>query len=153
MRPQGSHRLRKPFQTVLAVGLPDADERALRTILATMQWDAKLAANLSAGVRQLTSRSWPVVLCESSVPGGGWKVLREKTAVLSHPPALVVSSRLADEWLWAEVLNLGGYDVLPTPFDAGEVRTFSRMPRTPGGVESKCLLHLPKRRRRRPARW
>src|ERR1019366_5350356 len=30
-------------------------------------------------------------------------------------------SRLADERLWAEVLNLGWYDVLATPFDADEV--------------------------------
>jgi hypothetical protein len=28
---------------------------------------------------------------------------------------------VADERLWAEVLNLGGYDVLSTPFAAGEV--------------------------------
>lgn len=30
-------------------------------------------------------------------------------------------SRLADESLWAEVLNLGGYDVLPTPLVEDEV--------------------------------
>ena len=34
---------------------------------------------------------------------------------------LVVTSRIADEWLWAEVLNLGGYDVLAQPFDREEV--------------------------------
>lgn len=28
---------------------------------------------------------------------------------------------MADERLWAEVLNLGGYDVLPTPFEPDEV--------------------------------
>jgi DNA-binding response OmpR family regulator len=28
---------------------------------------------------------------------------------------------LADEALWAEVLNLGGYDVLTKPFDPKEV--------------------------------
>ncbi len=36
-------------------------------------------------------------------------------------PNLIVTSRLADEGLWAEVLNLGGYDVLAQPFDAEEV--------------------------------
>ena len=30
-------------------------------------------------------------------------------------------SRLADEALWAEVLNLGGYDLLASPFDPIEV--------------------------------
>jgi hypothetical protein len=32
-----------------------------------------------------------------------------------------VSSRLADESLWAEVLNLGGYDLLQTPFEPSEL--------------------------------
>jgi len=34
---------------------------------------------------------------------------------------LVVTSKLADESLWAEVLNLGGDDVLAQPFDHEEV--------------------------------
>jgi hypothetical protein len=38
-----------------------------------------------------------------------------------HPPQLVVTSRLADDALWSEVLNRGGYDVLPEPFEHEEV--------------------------------
>jgi DNA-binding response OmpR family regulator len=34
---------------------------------------------------------------------------------------MVVASRLADERLWAEVLNLGGYDLLVKPFNSIEV--------------------------------
>jgi DNA-binding response OmpR family regulator len=34
---------------------------------------------------------------------------------------LIVTSRTADEHLWAEVLNIGGYDVLPQPFNRDEV--------------------------------
>jgi DNA-binding response OmpR family regulator len=34
---------------------------------------------------------------------------------------LVVTSRMADEALWAEVLNMGGYDVLAQPLDTEEV--------------------------------
>jgi hypothetical protein len=32
-----------------------------------------------------------------------------------------VSSRVADDRLWAEVLNLGGYDLLTNPFAPAEV--------------------------------
>ena len=42
-------------------------------------------------------------------------------ASLAAPPKLIVSSRLADHRLWAEVLNLGGFDVLMTPFETEEV--------------------------------
>jgi len=50
----------------------------------------------------------------------GAHVLAE-TLNLSDPPLLIVASRLADEYLWAEALNLGAYDVLAKPFDADEV--------------------------------
>jgi hypothetical protein len=36
-------------------------------------------------------------------------------------PAFIVTSRLADAGLWAEVLHLGGYDLLAQPFCAQEV--------------------------------
>jgi len=34
---------------------------------------------------------------------------------------LIVTSRVADARLWAEVLNLGGFDVIAKPFHAPEV--------------------------------
>ena len=46
----------------------------------------------------------------------------ERTALMQTPPLIIVTSRLADERLWAEVLNLGGFDVLSRPYDAREVR-------------------------------
>ena len=45
----------------------------------------------------------------------------EQIALLAKPPYLVVTSRLADDYLWAEALNLGAYDVLPKPFETAEV--------------------------------
>lgn len=35
--------------------------------------------------------------------------------------ALLVASRHATDTLWAEVLNLGGFDVLALPFDRDEL--------------------------------
>ena len=69
----------------------------------------------------------PVVISERDVPGGGWKKVLSSLQQLVRPPLLVVSSSLADDHLWAEVLNLGGHDVLATPFmkrnSAGCLRT------------------------------
>ena len=36
-------------------------------------------------------------------------------------PPVIVTARLADDYLWAEVLNEGGFDVLAQPFDREEV--------------------------------
>ena len=63
----------------------------------------------------------PVVICERDLPFGSWKDLLQEIQTLPDPPLLIVTSRLADEGLWAEALNLGAYDVLAKPFDRKEV--------------------------------
>ena len=62
-----------------------------------------------------------VVICETLLPDGSWKDLLAQMWLAKAPWVLVVTSTAADEWLWAEVLNLGGYDVLAQPFDREEV--------------------------------
>ncbi len=62
-----------------------------------------------------------VVICEALLPDGTWKDLLTRMASTNASPLLVVTSDVADESLWAEVLNLGGYDVLAQPFDPEEV--------------------------------
>lgn len=63
----------------------------------------------------------PVVISDRNLPDGCWKHILGAAESSEHPPHLVVASQLADAHLWAEVLNLGGYDVLAKPFDATEV--------------------------------
>ncbi|MBL8290879.1 MAG: response regulator [Bryobacterales bacterium] len=62
-----------------------------------------------------------VVICDSELPDGDWKEILEALVLLPCPPPMVVTSRLADERLWGEVLHLGGYDVLAKPLDKREV--------------------------------
>jgi hypothetical protein len=62
-----------------------------------------------------------VVISENPGAGAGWQRLLDDLRGLPEPPQLVVTSRMADDYLWAEVLNRGGYDVLPQPLDRDEV--------------------------------
>ena len=63
----------------------------------------------------------PIAISECDLRPGTWRELLEQTANMPHSPLLIVTSRLADERLWSEVLNEGGYDVLAKPFDHTEV--------------------------------
>ncbi|MBZ5625764.1 MAG: hypothetical protein LAQ69_44800 [Acidobacteriia bacterium] len=53
--------------------------------------------------------------------GHSWKDLLHEIQDLVNPPPLIVADRLADERLWAEVLNVGAYDLLIKPFDDAEL--------------------------------
>jgi DNA-binding response OmpR family regulator len=61
------------------------------------------------------------VVTERDLAPGSWRDILENVLLLPDPPFLIVTSRLADEYLWAEALNLGAYNVLAKPFDASEV--------------------------------
>lgn len=114
------HRTRP--EAVLAVNLSREDHSALSTMFTALPLRLIHAETLAQGLRQAMSQPVRVVVCERDLPDGNWKLLLDKVGELAHPPRVIVTSRLADERLWAEVLNLGGYDVLATPFDLDEVR-------------------------------
>jgi DNA-binding NarL/FixJ family response regulator len=107
---------------VLAVSLNAGDEQALESLFHQLPRKLKKAETIAQGMRQAMSGAVRVVICEPELPGGTWRNLCNTIGELAHPPRLIVASRLADDSLWAEVLNLGGYDVLLTPFDSEEVR-------------------------------
>ena len=73
-------------------------------------------------LRHMRSLAARVVVCEREMPDGSWKDILEIVCSLRPAPPSIVTSRLADERLWAEVLNLGGYDVLAKPLDQEELR-------------------------------
>ena len=108
-------------ETVLVVS-PSLN-RALSRILKAAS--CPLTVLHSPGCRQalahLSDSRISVVICETLLPDGSWKDLLASMAREEASSVLVVTSKVADEWLWAEVLNLGGYDVLAQPFDREEV--------------------------------
>jgi DNA-binding response OmpR family regulator len=63
-----------------------------------------------------------IVICESNLPDGTWRDMMNCVGTSSEKPILIVTSRCADEYLWAEVLNLGGFDVVAKPFNMEELR-------------------------------
>jgi DNA-binding NtrC family response regulator len=98
----------------------DEDHWALIHILRPAGWAVDTARTCAEALRSLAIEPAPVVIVERCLPDGTWKTLLNRLMRMEFPPKLIVTSRLADERLWAEVLNLGGYDVLAQPFCATE---------------------------------
>jgi hypothetical protein len=62
--------------------------------------------------------SWWAAAMRTNLPISTWEQVLSR---LAHPPHLIVISRLADERLWAAVLNQCGFDVLAKPLARDEV--------------------------------
>jgi len=105
-------------KTITALSVdPGADHQiALAEILP----EAKLyfCAGRDGSLTALRKHRIAVVLCDSEAD---WRGLLEHLKEIPDPPFLIVTSRLADDRLWSEALNLGAYDVLAKPFDSAEV--------------------------------
>ena len=128
MKPAG--RKQPPASvTVIHVGPQDQDLRALSDILERTDWkmcpDTRWTLAATDGLPTAATRqqghSIPIVLCDRESALGTWKDVLEQVGAFSVPPLLIVASRTADEYLWAEALNLGAYDVLSKPYHASEV--------------------------------
>ena len=107
--------------SVVVASQSEEDRLCLRMICGFHGFSLYEAGSCREAVALAGRHHVPVVICERDLPGGGWKAVLEGLAGLPQCPRLIVSSRLADHYLWADVLDLGGYDVLITPFDASEV--------------------------------
>ena len=79
------------------------------------------ADDLPSALSLLHQHDIAVVLCERDLTPVTWIDMLENIRHLPHPPSLIVTSRLADERLWCEALNMGVWDVLAKPFNRGEV--------------------------------
>ena len=113
--------------SILLIAPRDSCCRALRDVLTPPQWEIREAATFREAVGILDSQGIAVAICDTEIGDGEWQVLLADLQDRANPPSLIVSSRLADERLWAEVLNLGAYDVLVQPFDHVEVLRVARM--------------------------
>jgi DNA-binding response OmpR family regulator len=106
---------------VLLVSPYDEDHQRLREILKHSNWRQHGARTQSEAFDFLWENTTPVVICESELADGAWPEVLRRLGRMQHPPLLVVTSRMADERLWSEVLNLGAYNVLAKPLNSKEV--------------------------------
>lgn len=111
---------------MLAISGNHEQLKRLESIFAGSSWTLYPVATFAAARDWLSYNSVPVILSESRLPDGCWKDVLRLTEEMDPAPNLVVASALADDRLWAEVLNLGGYDVIALPCSRAELfRTIS----------------------------
>lgn len=110
-----------PGFTVLAISSDSEDHVTLAEICTCSRWRFLEAQTCRQGVTRIQSDRVAVAVCERDLSDGTWKVVLDELAQMPAAPLLIVASRLADNALWAEVLSMGGYDVLFKPFEPKEV--------------------------------
>lgn len=108
--------------SVLTVLCDPQARTALLQLLSHSNWNVHSLSSFEEAVPFLHTSTAGVVVAQYGASGRlSWRDLLEETSRLAAPPRLVVTDRLADDSMWAEVLNLGAHDLLSQPFESREV--------------------------------
>ncbi len=109
-----------PVRVLLVSPLAE-DHAAATKMLQGSKWKLSRAHDIGSALARLAAETRiSVVVCERDLRTGTWKDIFSRLGGVRRPE-MVVISRLADHELWSEALNLGAYDVLAKPLDAGEL--------------------------------
>ena len=108
--------------TVLAVVLEANDRTQIERASVDRRWNLQFAASFQEAHEVLREGTVDVVISDSHIgEGHSWRDLLNALLDTPEPAALIVADRHADETLWVDVLNEGGFDVLAKPFDWSEL--------------------------------
>jgi DNA-binding response OmpR family regulator len=107
--------------SALLIGAYEKDRLLVHEIFRKSGWRLFEAHDRRKAMDCLQRNPVHVVIAESDVPKWNWKSVLHDLRQLRKPPQLIVTSRNADDYLWAEALNVGAYDVLAQPFERDEV--------------------------------
>jgi DNA-binding response OmpR family regulator len=112
---------RRDLVSALSVGVESQSLLLIQDVFKNLGWRLHHAQDRRRALDCLKRRPVQVVMANAHLPEWPWKSVLEDLQRMTVPPQLVVTSPLADDSLWAEVLNWGGFDVLAEPFDPSEV--------------------------------
>ena len=83
----------------------------------TLQPSFPLASTLAL----LRTHRIPIVLCDDDAYPEAWREILRECKLLLAPPCVIVTSCLAGDRPWMELLSGGAFDLLAKPFDPSEV--------------------------------
>jgi DNA-binding NtrC family response regulator len=106
--------------SVLLVAEPNRSCDEVERLLRHTQWRVHRAHSVAEAYALLKRITFQVVLCERQLSDGSWKSVLKILNDCDSSASIVVLSE-ADKRTWAEVLNLGGYDLLPLPCRSSEL--------------------------------
>jgi DNA-binding response OmpR family regulator len=93
----------------------------LRRLLSGLPYQIFTTDSCHSALQCLSWRCPCLIVCERSLRDGTWRDLLGFSRTSPGQPPVIVSSQHPDRNFYAEVLNMGGFDVIARPFKSQEV--------------------------------
>lgn len=107
--------------SILLTSAQRDDARNLQTVLDGTLWSVIEAENRTEAVRRLKEKEVSIVLCDRDFGDAPWQQTMQELIAARRGVCVILLSGVADQYLWDEVVRLGGFDVLTRPFQREQV--------------------------------
>jgi FixJ family two-component response regulator len=113
---RGSSRL-----TIVSALASDTDRSLVADLSRRNQWKVYSVADASEAVARVDRERPHIVLYDRDLSDADWRGVTAALGGAAPNACVVLISRVADDYLWNEVVRSGGYDVLTKPLREDEV--------------------------------
>jgi two-component system response regulator PilR (NtrC family) len=107
---------------VLFVSPRSDDATTLSRMLGSLSVQIEYVADLAHARAMIREGNYPVILTEANLRDGTWLDVLDLAHRVTPRSEVIVTDATADARFWAEVLNMGAYDLIAQPFATGEVQ-------------------------------
>jgi hypothetical protein len=110
-----------PRIAIVALVVSDHDRDVLTRISDREPVDIHFAESHVDAWEAMNRLNSPVILYDRDWPDAEWRTTVQALASSPHRSCVILASRVADDYLWQELIRCGGYDLLAKPFRADDV--------------------------------
>ena len=107
--------------SIIALVVSDHDREVLNYIAHREPVDIHFAESHVDAWEAMNRLNSPVILYDRDWPNAEWRTSVQALASSPHRSCVILASRVADDYLWQELIRCGGYDLLAKPFRAEDV--------------------------------
>lgn len=107
--------------SILALMPDNSDRTAILQISERARWKLLVGDTLESAIDLLSNQEFAVILCDRDLPDLDWRDAIGTLAAKAPAASVILSSSVNDDYLWQEVIQCGGYDVLTKPFQEERV--------------------------------
>ena len=125
---------------ILAITPNAGDWGALHQVADQCGWMLFWAQSRDSALDMLSQYSIPIVICDRDLPGEDWRSVLKQISIFGQPVCVLLASSVSDEYLWREVVQHQGFDVLSKPFQADRlIRTVNLVRSWRGWMDGRSV--------------
>ena len=107
--------------SVLIITSRFEDEAELKELLRDTSWELEAVPRMEDAAAALKAAAVPMLLFDGDTAGPHWREKMKALAISKRNTCVILLTNVSDPYLWEEVVQHGGFDLLTRPFRKEQV--------------------------------